>query len=106
MQVLNVDEQRETARGPLPLSPGKHLRWLALSDTGAPCTMDSAGVLRVWSVTFGGAWTPLLDTESADEGEALWPLGVSSGDLHCIAVAAGSHPQVCNLAALTGASVL
>jgi Minichromosome loss protein, Mcl1, middle region len=91
--VLDIDAQSEVLRGPLPLSRGATLRWLALCPSdGAPVALDSAGVLRGWSAAFGGSWMPLLD--AVEEANALWPVGVDACELRYFEVAPGGHPEV------------
>jgi hypothetical protein len=69
------------------------LRWLSVTDTFTPATLDSAGVLRVWCASFGGAWGPALDRDSCED-QALWPLGIAEGELRYIPCEPGCTPEV------------
>jgi hypothetical protein len=81
------------AEAALPLTPGAILRWLSLTDCFTPVTLDSAGVLRIWSAAYGGSWTPALDKQSSGE-ENFWPVAVAGGALRYVACGAGSYPEV------------
>lgn len=94
LQTLNVEEQKEVARAALPLSPGATLKWLSVTDTCTPATMDSAGVLRVWCASFGGSWLPAMDKTSCEQEETVWPLGVADGELRYIPCELGAAPEV------------
>lgn len=94
---------------PVALSPSSSvhnttLTWLALSDSGMLCTMDSCGVLRGLSSQWGRVWVPLLDTrnvkktslDSTKKGskdaattpaasiDTVWPIGVFTDQLMCV----------------------
>lgn len=90
-----MDEQKQLASGSVGLSPGATLKWLAVSDSCAPVTLDSAGVLRLWSAAFGGSWLPVATHDSLPD-EHFWPLGIMHGELRYTACAAGTEPEVCS----------
>eukprot|EP00892_Ulva_mutabilis_P009029 jgi/Ulvmu1/6499/UM003_0132.1 len=92
--VLNVANRCAVSRGPLPLSPKTTLTWLALaSDTLTPVTMDSGGVVRAWSPTWGGAWARAFTAAEDHPGMRVWPAGVTGGELHFVQCDSGDVPQ-------------
>ena len=103
LQTLNVEEQKQVARAALPLSPGATLKWLSVTDTCTPATMDSAGVLRIWCASFGGSWLPAMDKTSCEQEETVWPLGIADGELRYIPCELGAAPEVRSLCQLLDA---
>jgi hypothetical protein len=67
-QVYDVSEQRETASGALPLTPGASLAWLGFSEEGLLAAYDSEGELRLRTPDFGGAWVPLFSSAAGALG--------------------------------------
>jgi chromosome transmission fidelity protein 4 len=47
---------------PLPLSPKSTLKWAGFSDEGTVFTLDSAGMIRMFSRK--GYWLPVCDTQT------------------------------------------
>ena len=97
--LYDAARQALLASGPLPLGRGAGLAWLGLSDEGLPAAYDTAGVMRLRSADWGGAWVPVFDAKAArSEGasaEAFWPVGVSTRELTCVVTSeAKPHPAV------------
>lgn len=54
--------QAVTTVQPLSLTPKSTLKWAGFSDEGTPFTLDSAGMIRVFSRK--GYWLPVCDTQT------------------------------------------
>jgi chromosome transmission fidelity protein 4 len=68
--LLDAARQAEAASGPLPLGRGAALAWLGFTDEGLPAAYDGAGVMRVRTPEWGGAWAPVFDARAARQGAA------------------------------------
>uniref|UniRef100_A0A383WM40 Uncharacterized protein n=1 Tax=Tetradesmus obliquus TaxID=3088 RepID=A0A383WM40_TETOB len=97
--VYDVSRAVQCCCGPLVLSPGASLAWLGFSREGLLAAMDSAGVLRLRSPEWGGAWVQHLDApaaRAATGSEApLWPAWLEGGSLMAVVNSSKApHPQV------------
>ncbi|WIA17661.1 hypothetical protein OEZ85_014464 [Tetradesmus obliquus] len=97
--VYDVSRAVQCCCGPLVLSPGASLAWLGFSREGLLAAMDSAGVLRLRSPEWGGAWVQHLDAPAARAAmgsEApLWPAWLEGGSLMAVVNSSKApHPQV------------
>ena len=94
-QVYDVAQAKQLHSGPLPLSPRSTLTWLSLTDTLSPVTMDSTGVLRLCTPSFGMSWMPVFESADHRKGsETFWPVGVQHHTFYFITCYSGQQPQV------------
>ncbi|CCW63018.1 unnamed protein product [Phytomonas sp. EM1] len=69
------------------------LQWLGWSEDGPLHTVDTAGVVRMYTASWGGSWIPVYDPRSlADASTNLWIWGVNDESLYAYrsSAAAGS----------------
>jgi chromosome transmission fidelity protein 4 len=66
--VFDVPRQAAASSGPLPLGRGAALAWAGFTDEGLPAAFDSAGVMRVRTPEWGGAWAPVFEAKAARAG--------------------------------------
>ncbi|KIY92199.1 WD repeat and HMG-box DNA-binding protein 1 [Monoraphidium neglectum] len=96
--LLDVARHAQLASGPLPLARGAPLAWLGFSEEGLPAAADGAGVVRLRTAEWGGAWVPVFDARLArSEGgsEVFWPVSISCRELTCVVTSqAAPHPPV------------
>ncbi|CAH3160505.1 unnamed protein product [Porites lobata] len=86
-----ITEERVT------LSEKATLSWLGFSDVGTPVTVDSVGVVRVLSRSFGTAiWSPVCITKSnmKNKSDNYWVVGLDekSQQIRCIYCKGSSYP--------------
>jgi chromosome transmission fidelity protein 4 len=88
--VYDTDTGAQAASGALPLTPGETLTWLSFSEEGLLAAADSAGVVRLRSGEYGGAWTPVFSSAAARSGDAErhWVVGVTSVEVYAVVVKA------------------
>jgi chromosome transmission fidelity protein 4 len=95
--LLDVGAGRELGRGPVCLSQGSELTWMGFTSELMLCLMDSRGLISGLSPTFGGAWTPLLETgriETRNKSDGYWPVGVEEGQFIAVILKGGDkHPS-------------
>jgi hypothetical protein len=73
--LLDVARHAQLASGPLPLARGAPLAWLGFSEEGLPAAADGAGVVRLRTAEWGGAWVPVFDARLARSGGRAGPGG-------------------------------
>jgi chromosome transmission fidelity protein 4 len=84
--VYDTDSGAQTASGSLPLTPGEQLTWLGFSEDGLLAACDSAGVLRLRTGDFGGAWVPVFSSSAArsSDAERHWVVGLSGAEVYAV----------------------
>jgi chromosome transmission fidelity protein 4 len=99
--ILDVIKRRETFRGKCVITPRSTLTWIGFSDLGMLLSMDSYGVLRALSRSWGGAgvWTPVLETHGLRGAPGIgamdshWPVSVHGETLMAVLLPDGKkHP--------------
>jgi len=84
--VYDTDSGAQTAAGALPLTPGEHVAWLGFSEDGLLAAADSAGVLRLRTGEFGGAWVPVFSAAAvrSSDAERHWVVGLSGAEVYAV----------------------
>ncbi|XP_067007806.2 WD repeat and HMG-box DNA-binding protein 1 isoform X2 [Anabrus simplex] len=92
LHIKSNDLQAAVPFQPLPVSPQSTLMWLGFSDQGTPCTMDSAGMVRMF--TSNGLWLSICNTKTQCKGKSdhYFVLGISERyqNIRCV-LCKGSH---------------
>lgn len=78
------------------LSEKTTLSWLGFSEEGTPVSVDSAGVVRLLSRSFGTAWSPVCITKSnmKNKSDNYWIVGLdeTSQQIRCIYCKGSTYP--------------
>ncbi|XP_078344352.1 WD repeat and HMG-box DNA-binding protein 1-like isoform X2 [Oculina patagonica] len=78
------------------LSEKTTLSWLGFSEEGTPVTVDSAGVVRLLSQSFGTAWCPVCITKSnmKNKSDNYWVVGLDERSqlIRCIYCKGSTYP--------------
>ncbi|PVF93312.1 hypothetical protein CPB86DRAFT_768026 [Serendipita vermifera] len=89
--LISLDRFEAVQSGQMPLPKGKTLRWIGISDEGAPVMYDSSGTLFVldrFRRPGQARWVPILDTNTmarrVGKDESYWPVGVSEKFFMCL----------------------
>jgi len=102
VRILDVLKRRQVYEGAMALTPRAKLTWIGFSDLGVLMSMDSYGVLRALSRSWGGAsgtWTPVLEshalrgTNGVGANDSHWPVSVHGETLMALVLREGKkHP--------------
>ncbi|KZO99403.1 WD40 repeat-like protein [Calocera viscosa TUFC12733] len=89
--LIAFDTFEPVQEGRLPMMKRVTLKWMGVTEDGAPAIYDSSGVLHVLQHIRRpgkGMWAPALDTNTmerrAGKQESYWPVGVSESEFHCV----------------------
>ncbi|KAG8835473.1 hypothetical protein FRC17_003040 [Serendipita sp. 399] len=89
--LISLDRFEVLQDGQLPLPKNKTLKWIGISEEGAPSMYDSNGVLFVldrFRRPRQARWVPILDTNTlsrrAGKDESYWPIGLSGKMFMCL----------------------
>ncbi|KAI6046131.1 hypothetical protein EDC04DRAFT_2865000 [Pisolithus marmoratus] len=89
--LISFEEFEVLQQKPLPIAKGHVLKWVGITDEGAPVIYDSSGHMHIM-INFRrpnrASWARILDANALERkqnrDESYWPVGLSKDTLMCI----------------------
>ncbi|OCH95073.1 hypothetical protein OBBRIDRAFT_641181 [Obba rivulosa] len=90
-RLIKFDDFCLLQKDSLPIPKRHTLKWVGITEEGAPAIYDSSGVMNIlprFRLRFAATWTRILNTNALDrrEGkqESYWPVGVAGDIFMCL----------------------